>query len=175
MLDFFLSERVRLRAMEPEDLEFLYRWENDAELRAYGNTLVPISRSQLKEYIDKSSQSLMDIGMMRLIICLPDDDTPIGAIDLYDYEPFHRRVVVGLFVIPEYHRRGIAEESLRLLTVYVLDYLRLHQLVAYISKSNKPSQALFEAVGFEHTATLQEWMWNGRDYSDVFLYQIWKK
>ena len=122
MTDLFSSEQVRLRALEPEDLDFLYLWENDAELRESGNTLVPIGRNRLKEYIEKSSEGLMELGMMRLVICLSDDDKRIGAIDLYEYDAFHRRVAVGLFVIPEYRRLGIAVESLRKISHYVLDY-----------------------------------------------------
>lgn len=134
MTDLFSSEQVRLRALEPEDLDFLYLWENDAELRESGNTLVPIGRNRLKEYIEKSSEGLMELGMMRLVICLSDDDKPIGAIDLYEYDAFHRRVAVGLFVIPEYRRLGIAVESLRKISHYVLDYLRLHQIIAYVKQ-----------------------------------------
>ena len=153
MTDLFSSEQVRLRALEPEDLDFLYLWENDAELRESGNTLVPIGRNRLKEYIEKSSEGLMELGMMRL----------------------HRRVAVGLFVIPEYRRLGIAVESLRKISHYVLDYLRLHQIIAYVLEDNKPSRMLFEAAGFEHTATLRQWMWHAGDYSDVLLYQLWKR
>ena len=138
MTELFSSEQVRLRALEPEDLDFLYLWENDAELRESGNTLVPIGRNRLKEYIEKSSEGLMELGMMRLVICLSDDDKPIGAIDLYEYDAFHRRVAVGLFVIPEYRRLGIAVESLRKISHYVLDYLRLHQIIAYVLEDNKP-------------------------------------
>ncbi|PVZ09912.1 GNAT family N-acetyltransferase [Porphyromonas loveana] len=173
--DFFATERVRLRALEPEDLEFLYRCENDAELRESGNTLVPVSRSLLRDYIDKSSAGLMDAGMMRLVICTPEDDRPIGAVDLYEYDPFHKRVSVGLFVVPEYRREGIAADALRLVTRYALEHLRLHQVVAYILKGNEPSRTLFESAGYEHTATLRQWMWHRGDYSDVLLYQLWKK
>lgn len=175
MTDLFSSEQVRLRALEPEDLDFLYLWENDAELRESGNMLVPIGRNRLKEYIKKSSEGLMELGMMRLVICLSDDDKPIGAIDLYEYDAFHRRVAVGLFVIPEYRRLGIAVESLRKISHYVLDYLRLHQIIAYVLEDNKPSRMLFEAAGFEPTATLRQWMWHAGDYSDVLLYQLWKR
>ena len=175
MTDLFSTDRIRLRALEPEDLDFLYLWENDAELRESGNTLVPIGRDRLREYIEKSAAGLMELGMMRLVICLSDDEKPIGAIDLYEYDAFHRRVAVGLFVIPEYRREGIGVESLRKISHYVLDYLRLHHIFAYVLEDNKPSRMLFEAAGFEHTATLREWMWHGGRYSDVLLYQLWKR
>ena len=38
------NETIRLRALEPEDLELLYRWENNPELWSLGNTMSPYSR-----------------------------------------------------------------------------------------------------------------------------------
>ena len=55
------NDRVRLRALEPEDLELLYRWENDPELWEVGNTLAPYSRYILKEYIAGSDRSIYAI------------------------------------------------------------------------------------------------------------------
>ena len=54
------NDRVRLRALEPEDLELLYRWENDPELWEVGNTLAPYSRYILKEYIAGSDRSIYE-------------------------------------------------------------------------------------------------------------------
>ena len=42
---------IRLRAIEPEDLDLLYRIENDADLWAVGTTNVPYSRYTLHDYI----------------------------------------------------------------------------------------------------------------------------
>lgn len=42
---------VRLRALEPEDLDLLYTIENDRELWNIGNTNMPYSRFFLHEYI----------------------------------------------------------------------------------------------------------------------------
>ena len=38
------GRRVRLRALEPEDLEALYGWENDPATWEQGCTLAPYSR-----------------------------------------------------------------------------------------------------------------------------------
>ena len=32
MADLLQSELIKLRAMEPEDIEILYRWENDTDI-----------------------------------------------------------------------------------------------------------------------------------------------
>ena len=51
---YFCSERVRLRAMEPEDLEVMYAMENDSQTWDVTNFTVPYSRFVLKQYIENS-------------------------------------------------------------------------------------------------------------------------
>ena len=48
---YFCSERVRLRAMEPEDLEVMYAMENDSQTWDVTNFTVPYSRFVLRQYI----------------------------------------------------------------------------------------------------------------------------
>ena len=38
------NSQLSLRAVEPEDLEILYKWENSTELWIHGNTLAPYSK-----------------------------------------------------------------------------------------------------------------------------------
>lgn len=49
---YFCNERVRLRAMEPEDLEVMYAMENDSQTWDVTNFTVPYSRFVLKQYIE---------------------------------------------------------------------------------------------------------------------------
>ena len=46
---------VHLRAIEPEDLDFLYRIENDVKLWNVGITNVPYSRYALHDYVANAS------------------------------------------------------------------------------------------------------------------------
>ena len=76
------NDRVRLRALEPEDLELLYRWENDPELWEVGNTLAPYSRYILKEYIAGSDRSIYESRQLRFMIEDCDTGTSVGIVDL---------------------------------------------------------------------------------------------
>ena len=89
------NDRVRLRALEPEDLELLYRWENDPELWEVGNTLAPYSRYILKEYIAGSDRSIYESRQLRFMIEECDTGTSVGIVDLFDFEPHpNRRLAV---------------------------------------------------------------------------------
>ena len=59
---------VRLRAMEPEDLDLLYRIENDQELWCLGSTNVPYSRYTLHDYVANSTGDIYSDKQVRLII-----------------------------------------------------------------------------------------------------------
>ena len=85
------NDRVRLRALEPEDLELLYRWENDPELWEVGNTLAPYSRYILKEYIAGSDRSIYESRQLRFMIEECDTGTSVGIVDLFDFEPHPNR------------------------------------------------------------------------------------
>ena len=92
------NDRVRLRALEPEDLELLYRWENDPELWEVGNTLAPYSRYILKEYIAGSDRSIYESRQLRFMIEECDTGTCVGIVDLFDFEPHPNRAACGIML-----------------------------------------------------------------------------
>lgn len=165
------NDKIELRALEPEDLEALYKWENDPSIWASGNTLSPYSRYVLKEYISQSHLGIYEQKQLRLIIELRREKKPIGIIDLYDFDPHNRKAGVGILLDPEYQGNGMATESLNLLINYAFSFLKLHQLYAYISVENEPSKALFTRCGFTISGTLTDWISTENGYSDVLMMQ----
>ncbi|MDR1098808.1 MAG: GNAT family N-acetyltransferase [Tannerella sp.] len=165
------SENIKLRAPEPEDLEALYRWENDPVLWPSGCTIAPCSRYDLKQYI-ASPKDLYESCQLRLMIDLKPDFKTVGTIDLYDFEPHHRRAATGMMVDREYQRRGIAGNALSILCRYAFSFLRLHQLYAFIPADNEPSRRLFNRYGFTERGRLSGWLQTEEGYKDVLLVSL---
>lgn len=165
------NSRIRLRALEPEDLQVLYKWENDSSLWQAGNTLSPYSRFILKEYIRNSGSDIYELHQLRLIIEDKASKQAVGTIDLYDFEPHHRRAGVGIIVDPEFQREGFGLEALNLLVEYSFGYLHLHQLFAHIPKANIRSLNLFRKAGFDERAELIDWVLLPGGYSNVYVMQ----
>jgi len=157
-MDHFLStERIRLRALEPEDLDCLYRWENDDALWAYGSTLTPFSKFMLRQYIENSSQDLFEAKQLRLILIETATNTAIGTIDLYDFDPFHLRAGIGILIDSEHQHQGFGSEALELIKRYAFNFLKLNQLYAFIPSMNIASQQLFRHGGFSESGLLRKW------------------
>ena len=165
------NETIRLRALEPEDLELLYRWENNPELWSLGNTMSPYSRYILKEYIRESHRDIFEVKQLRLMIELCSTGAAIGTVDLYDFEPHHRRAGVGILIDSLYQRNGFAAQAMCVLMDYAFKYLKLYQLYVHIPIGNEPSKALFTRCGFTVTGILTDWITTKDGYSDVLTMQ----
>ncbi|MDR2474276.1 MAG: GNAT family N-acetyltransferase [Bacteroidales bacterium] len=168
----FENESIRLRALEPEDIDILYRWENDTSLWSNGNTLSPWSRFSLRRYIEESFQNIYEIKQLRLMIILKENFETIGAVDLFNFDPFHERAEIGILIDKNYRNRGLAEQSLLLMKGYAFQYLKIKQLYVHIPESNDTSLRLFQRCGFLISGKLQKWIKVGDTFRDVYLLQL---
>jgi diamine N-acetyltransferase len=169
------NSTIRLRAIEPEDLEYLFRWENDTTLWQHGCTIAPYSRYEIKEYIAQDSHDLFTHKQLRFMIETKANSTVVGTIDLYDYDPIHQRVGVGIMIDHDFRQKGFAKQSIGLLRGYVFSFLGLHQMYAHIAESNKISLAIFNQSGFECVAKLPEWIRQNNVYETVHIFQMLNK
>ena len=170
------GKKVRLRAIEPHDLELLYEWENDTDIWPVSGTLTPFSRKLMKEFIENAREDIYSAKQLRLAIDLngteQDQIKTIGYIDLYDFDPSNRRAGVGILVGDTSNRRkGHGLEALELLCDYSFKTLHLHQLFGNIHADNEASLRLFEAAGFRCSAELKDWALSNGAWMDVMILQ----
>lgn len=166
------GENIYLRALEPEDLDFIYIIENDEQIWEMSSTQTPYSRFLIKQYLEHSHKDIYEVKQLRLVIC-SNDHAALGLIDLFDYNPAHNRAGIGILIAENENRgRGYGAEALRLIIDYGFTHLNLHQLYANISEDNKTSVKLFENQGFNKTGVKKDWNFVKNTYKDEFLYQL---
>ena len=176
MDDSYAENKIRLRAPEPEDLELLYTWENDQNIWQVSNTLVPFSRHILKKYLDNAHLDIYQAKQLRLMIDrgIGDDrQETVGAIDLFDFDPFHLRAGVGILIYNDKNKnQGLATAALKELISYAFSSLQLHQLYCNVASDNQASIRVFRKVGFEIVGTKKEWLKRPDGYTDEVLMQL---
>ncbi|MDD6516588.1 MAG: GNAT family N-acetyltransferase [Prevotella sp.] len=165
---------VRLRALEPEDLDLLYAIENDRELWNIGNTNMPYSRFFLHEYIASVSGDIYTDKQLRLIINNVEGDV-VGIVDLVNFNPQHNRAEVGIVICRPYRYEGYGQAVLNQLIQYASDVLHIHQLYAIASVGNEACIRCFEEAGFEREAVLKDWLSDGDTYHDALLMNFFCK
>ena len=102
--------KVRLRAIEPEDLDLLYQIENDRRLWKVGTTNVPYSRYTLHDYVATSADDIYTDRQVRLIIENEQGET-VGMADLMNFCPQHVRAELGIVVLDAKRRQGYASAA----------------------------------------------------------------
>lgn len=161
-----------LRALERSDLDILYKLENDESVWEVSNTTSPYSKYVLKKYLENAHRDIYDVKQLRLVICASNDERLVGFIDLFDFEPKHRRVGVGIVIISESDKnKGFASEALKLIEAYAFKHLQMHQIYANISEDNTVSIKLFEKLGYRKAGTRVDWICKGSDFKNELIYQ----
>jgi diamine N-acetyltransferase len=166
-------KEIKLRALEPEDLELLYEWENNESYWAISNTISPFSKYTLKRYLENSHKNIYESGQLRLMIEHLEDKVTIGTIDIFDFDPFHGRAGLGILIASEvYRRRGYASMALMALIEYCFKTLQMHQLYCNILENNYESMDLFKKLGFEQAGIKKEWVKTTDGYLDEYFLQL---
>lgn len=170
------GESVYLRALEPNDLEFVYAMENDQSIWEVSNTQTPYSRFLVRQYLENANQDIYEAKQLRLAICQDEDFPAIGLIDLFEFDPKNNRAGVGIVIQNRNNRnQNIGSEALALLIKYSFYNLNLHQLYANISVENVASIALFTKFGFEKIGIKKDWILLNGQYLDEAIFQLINK
>ena len=160
----------RLRALEPEDLDAMYGWENDTDSWRVSGTVAPFSRHVLSRLIDEQQFDIYATRQMRLVI-ESLDGSAVGAVDMFEFDPQNLRAGVGIIVAPPYRKQGFALDALQTLERYVRDVLRMHQLWCSIGADNEASIALFKKAGYAECGRRKEWWLTSTGAIDEVLMQ----
>lgn len=161
---------VKLRAMEPEDLDLLYQIENDSSIWHVGTNNVPYSRYVLHDYIAHASGDIYTDKEVRMMIDNEQGET-VGIVDLVNFSPQHQRAEIGIVIKDGCRNLGYANAAIRKIMSYAHDVVHLHQLYAIVEATNEISLNLFESLGFSRSICLKEWTFNGNTYVDAIFIQ----
>ncbi len=160
-----------LRALEPEDLDAMYGWENDTDSWRVSGTLAPFSRHVLSRLIDEQHFDIYATRQIRLVVESKSEGSVVGAVDLFEFDPQNLRAGVGIIITPPYRKQGFALDALKTLERYVSDILRLHQLWCSVSADNEASLQLFRKVGYVECGCRKEWLLTTSGAVDEILMQ----
>ena len=165
------GELTRLRALEAEDVDLLYVWENDPAVWGVSGTLAPFSRHTLRRFLDEQRFDLYATRQLRLDVETLDGRA-VGLVDLFEFEPVDLRAGIGILIHGAGDRgRGFASDALDVLCRYARQVLGLHQLWCSVAPDNAASLALFRRAGFVECGRKREWRRTPDGWADELLLQ----
>jgi diamine N-acetyltransferase len=170
-----IGPNLLLRAPEPADVDTIFRWENDTRIWHLGNTIAPYSKFEVEQFIFNSDHDIFSAKQLRLMIDWHSSgikDITVGILDLFEFDPYHKRAGIGILIDEDYRKRGFAAEALSLLIEYCFKTLDLHQVYCNIEQNNDVSIRLFINAGFVNCGLKKEWLYREGKWNDVLTFQL---
>ncbi len=165
------GSRVVLRAVEPSDVDYLYEWENDVELWGVSGTIAPFSHHTIAQFVEAQQVDIFISRQMRLMICRAEDGVAVGALDIFEFDPLHRRAGVGILVERASRRLGYAADALLTFERYAADLLALRLLWCNVEEDNRASLSLFRSLGYETIGVKRNWNITPEGFSSEIMMQ----
>ena len=147
---FIDGDRVELRTVEEEDLDFLQELINDPAIRRSLVNRSPINGQQEQEWFEESA-SAEDYDDVDLLICRDGD--AVGSVGLHGHDPLGVSCEIGIFLAEEHWSEGYGTAASRLVTDYAFRERRIHRVIAHVIDGNDGSQRIWKKLGFRQEAT----------------------
>lgn len=166
--------KLKYRALEPEDVTMLFKWENDLEINEVSLSKVPFSKYILEQYIAQAHLDIQQAGQYRFVL----EDTEgnaVGCVDLFDYDAIDRRAAIGIIIEKKYRLKGYAAEAITLMKDYAFNRIGMRQLHCSVGVSNEKSLKLFRSAGFTEIGIRKDWSFRNGAFHDVVEFQFINK
>lgn len=170
-----VNKNIRLRAVEPEDVELMFDVETDSSQWKVNGIMAPVSRHLLLQYALSYSAAPDKEGQLRLIIETKSTDRsfPIGVADVFEIDALNGNASVAIYILPKYRNCGSGTESVEILSCYCRDILNLNVITARISSCNPASIRMFEKASFVTAGSIPRWFREGdTTHSLMIMYRI---
>lgn len=149
------GERVRLRAVEPEDAETHWHWDQESEgMRALDRLYFPRSHAAAQRWAEDAGTFDDPDGAVRLQIETLVGEH-VGHIATHRCDLRAGTFSYGVAIRPEHRRRGYASEAIRLLLRFYFEELRYQKVTTEVYDFNEPSLRLHERLGFVREGQLR--------------------
>ncbi len=169
MSNLFEGQRVRLRAIEPEDWEAHYLWDQDTDMsRAVAFVWPPGSKVRAKKWAEEQAVRKGDDDALYLQIETLDG----GHVGTLSTQNCDRRVGTfnyGVAIMDAHQRHGYASEAIRLILRYYFEELRYQKVTVEVYGFNAASIALHERLGFQLEGRLRRMVYTRGEFHD----QVW--
>jgi ribosomal-protein-alanine N-acetyltransferase len=141
------TARLILRAYEPDDLEHLFRIQNDRE--AMPLAFYAINIDECRNYHETHAAQRGIVGFAPWVVLLKSNSQIVGwgGLQIDPFDPGWG-IEVGYFFHPAHRRQGLASELVQASLAHGFNDLAMDEIGAFARPANTPSIGVLEKAGF---------------------------
>ncbi|MHA1684773.1 MAG: GNAT family N-acetyltransferase [Candidatus Heimdallarchaeaceae archaeon] len=172
----FVGEKVRLRALEKEDIDAILEHWNTYETRRYLANVFPNSREDEKIWLEAVQANQRAKKEMVFVIERVEDQAFLGTCGLHNISWVDRTAVLGIAIHnPRNLNKGYGTEAMRMLLRIGFDYLNLHRIELEVLEHNPRAIHVYKKVGFKEVGRRRQVRYLEGKYFDSIIMDILKE
>jgi RimJ/RimL family protein N-acetyltransferase len=168
------GKMIRLRALEPLDVDRVHAWINDREVTQYLVARYPLSLAFEEEWLKKATHA-SEYGDARFAIETLDD-VHIGICGLHNGRPEDRHADLGIMIgEKEYWNRGYGTDAMMTVLRFAFYQMNLNKVSLGVFEFNDRAHAMYQKLGFvEEGRAREDYFQDGR-YWDIIRMSVLRR
>jgi [ribosomal protein S5]-alanine N-acetyltransferase len=152
MTEFFLtSSRLGFRSWTAEDLPLALALWGNSDVAHFIHVKGAFSREEVIARLAREMEMQRQCGIQYWPMFLLATDAFIGCCGLRPYQPRPGTLELGVHLLPDFWRQGLAQEATRCVIDHAFETLKVSALFAGHHPGNQASRELLTRLGFEYT------------------------
>lgn len=173
------TERLILRALTQNDLDFLFRHFSDPQIYRYLLDEDPVTTEAeaqeiLDFYLPQHNLPQLDKPYNRWLITRKQDRQPIGTCGFHKWQQRHHLAEIGYDLEVASWRQGYMREALRAVLQHGFEAMGLNRIEAQVYPENIASLRLLERLGFQKEGLRRQSLYQAGKYYDHWLLSLLK-
>ncbi len=162
--------KVRLRAIERDDIPLFVKWFNDPEVRQHLLMYHPMSLAQEEKWFEQHGQRHPAEQVLAIETL---EGVHIGNLGLHDVNWKSRHAELGIVIgEKEYWSQGYGSDAITALLAYAFDELNLHRVFLRVDADNPRGIRCYEKCGFCREGTLRDAVFTEGKHKDQHIMSI---
>jgi RimJ/RimL family protein N-acetyltransferase len=166
--------RVRLRAIERDDIPRYLHWLNDREVTE--NLLIssPLSKAMEEKWFERQVETPPTAGQVLNIETLVGNDwVHIGTCGLHVIEQVNNAAEFGIMIgEKEFWNKGLGREATMLMLKHGFEDLNLNRIYLHVFETNLRGMKAYEAAGFVREGILRQAVYKNGRYLDIIVMSV---
>ncbi|MBU0512850.1 MAG: GNAT family N-acetyltransferase [Chloroflexi bacterium] len=168
-----LGERIRLRALDKDDLPRFVQWLNDPEVRHGLAMYLPFSQTEEEQWFENMLKSPQEQHPLMIEIQAGEDWVPVGNVGLFGIDWRIRSAEVGIAIgEKKYWNQGYGTDALKLFLQHGFSTLNLNRIMLRVYETNPRAIRSYEKAGFVHEGRQRQAHFHNGEYVDVLLLSV---
>jgi len=167
------GKRVRLRALNQEDLPLFVEWLNDPEVVRGLTHYQPFSLEDEKDWYEGMRKMPQEERPLMVDVRIDTKWKPIGDLGLFGIDWRIRSAEFGIVIGEKaYWDQGYGTEAMELILKHGFETLNLNRIYLRVYEDNLRAIRVYKKTGFKQEGNLRQAHFQDGSYMDVILMSI---